>query len=98
RRYAQAHFVRIAGAVRTRAVDRVHADEIRAQFERRCTDEAQPFVHDLAGQAAPRDCAGAGVRDLSFADPAVELSDRGLERGRPRPSARAVDAHAIAPE
>src|SRR6185503_4291792 len=71
-RDAQPDLVRLAVARRNRPVQRVDTEQVEAHLARLHAGAAQPLAHDLAREARTRERAGACIRDLPFADPAVD--------------------------
>jgi hypothetical protein len=94
---AGAHFlgraVRRAVRAQARAVQGVHADQFSALLGAAQTQQAHAVGQHLQRQGAALPRARAGVGDLALADPAVAITQGGLEQIRPRLAAGARGAH-----
>src|SRR5262249_30905651 len=93
---ADAHLIRLA-AMRgdLRPVQRVHADQVEAQFACGDAGQFQPLADDVERKAAARQRARASVGDLPFADETVDIADRDLQRAGAPGAPTTRDAHAI---
>ena len=77
-------------------MDGVDADQIEAQFAQ--WSGLQAFGEDLLGELRASDRSGSGVRDLTFAGPAVVKTYRDLQRVGPGLARGSCDANAVVSE